>query len=123
MPPKKDEEGDRPAPLSAAVTRSNHTADVPFPHPDLFFKVYESEEDEPSSKVRKDVLRLQVWGWGQPPMAVPWPQGYAPAYLNHLCPHQHYLYACRRNGSGKMAGGGQKRWVNIHMPLLIMAAQ
>ena len=60
MPPKRDEEADRQRPLSEAVARRDHISNAPFPHPDLFFRVYESEEDEPSSKVRKDVLRLQV---------------------------------------------------------------
>eukprot|EP00983_Pelagomonas_calceolata_P132841 1161909-Pelagomonas_calceolata.AAC.20 len=65
MPPKKQEDDDRPLPLSAVVAKQNHVSDVPFPNPDLFFKVYESEEDEPSSKVRKDVLRLQAWACTQ----------------------------------------------------------
>ena len=62
MPPKRnDEEAEnRQRPLSEAVARRDHVSNAPFPHPDLFFRVYESEEDEPSSKVRKDVLRLQV---------------------------------------------------------------
>jgi len=61
MPPKKKVEDEQQAPpLSAAVARRDHVSNTPFPHPDLFFKVYESEEDEPESKVRKDVLRLQV---------------------------------------------------------------
>ena len=59
-PQPQPQPGPQPLPLSAHVARANHTANVPFPHPDLFFKVYESEEDEPRSKIRKDVLRLQV---------------------------------------------------------------
>jgi hypothetical protein len=32
--------------------------DTPFPAPELYFRVYESEEDEPDSKYRRDVYKL-----------------------------------------------------------------
>ncbi len=32
---------------------------TPFPVPDLYFKVYESEEDEPESKIRRDVNKVR----------------------------------------------------------------
>lgn len=32
--------------------------DTPFPAPDLYFRVYESEEDEPDAKYRRDVYKL-----------------------------------------------------------------
>jgi len=32
--------------------------DTPFPAPDLYFRVYDSEEDEPDAKYRKDVYKL-----------------------------------------------------------------
>jgi hypothetical protein len=32
--------------------------DTPFPPPDLYFRVYESEEDEPDAKYRRDVYKL-----------------------------------------------------------------
>ena len=36
--------------------------DTPFPDPDLYFKVYESEENEPGSKTNKDVYKLyEMW--------------------------------------------------------------
>ena len=32
--------------------------DTPFPAPDLYFKVFDSERDEPDSKYREDVFKL-----------------------------------------------------------------
>ncbi len=45
-------------PLSAAAYSANIKSDTPFPVPELYFKVFESEIDEPEAKIRRDVNKL-----------------------------------------------------------------
>mmetsp|Transcript_15921 Transcript_15921/g.34385 ORF Transcript_15921/g.34385 Transcript_15921/m.34385 type:complete len:916 (+) Transcript_15921:178-2925(+) len=53
---KGSDGGKKPAPKKADPI--DVMDDTPFPVPDLYFKVYDSEKDEPESRVRRDVNKL-----------------------------------------------------------------
>ncbi|KAJ9507502.1 hypothetical protein QJQ45_006474 [Haematococcus lacustris] len=58
--PPPDESDEEPAlpNISAQAFTPIIKDDTPFPVPEIYFKVYESEEDEPEAKIRRDVGKL-----------------------------------------------------------------
>lgn len=59
MPAPKEEKPAKQAPAKSAKQDYIDVVDkTPFPVPELYFKVFESEEDEPESKIRRDVNKL-----------------------------------------------------------------
>lgn len=56
--PQDKQQAEEAQPLSAQVYNPVIKNDTPFPVPDLYFKVYDSEVDEPEAKIRRDVGKL-----------------------------------------------------------------